>query len=713
MVQAAPLFPDMPRSLKAYSLSIVFVAIAFFLNRTLHSLSVAPPFATFLWAVILSAWFAGTGPAILAMLASTILVDYFLFPPLHQLAVSPADLLRIVLFLATSSIITMLASRERRQSRKLNSILDGMSDAFLVYDRDWRCIRANSRAGELLGRDPVGSILWKVAPETRDSIVWDSLHRVMQERIPLSYEHYYSPLKAWLQADCFPAEEGISVFLRDITRRKESEESLRSSESRYRFLAESMSQYVWTTDESGKLDYANQHFLNFTGQTFAEIQAGKTAELIHPEDRDRVLAIVGESLTSRKPYELEYRARRNSDGAYRWFLTRCEAFTDAEGKVKWLGTGIDITEHKKASDIINENRQQMRMVLDAAQMGAWVWDLKTNEVVDLGNSSKILGVPELNTFESFESALHPDDLEKVRENIASATQTGHYDSEFRTVRSDGEIRWFRAIGSVLTDEKGNPTQMAGVNFDVTEKKRIEQALLKSEKLAAVGRLAASVSHEINNPLESVTNLLFLIEREKDDARQCEYIKIAQQELARVTEIAKQTLRFHRQPSHRSTAGAGELTDSVLMLFRGRIAQAGVDVTTEYAPDDMFLCYASEVRQVIANLVSNALDASLAGGKIRIRTKVITSPKLGRSVQVTVADTGRGMNTDTQKLIYEPFFTTKESTGTGLGLWVSLEIARKHNGVIRVRSSIDPKNHGTVFTALFPTKNDTASVTAAD
>ena len=155
MVQASPLFPDMPRSVKAYSLSIAFVAIAFFLNRTLHAITLAPPFATFLWAVILSAWFAGTGPAILAMLASTILVDYFLFPPLHQLAVAPSDLLRMALFLATSSIITLLASRERRQSRKLTSILDGMSDAFLVYDRDWHCIRANRRAGELLGRDPV------------------------------------------------------------------------------------------------------------------------------------------------------------------------------------------------------------------------------------------------------------------------------------------------------------------------------------------------------------------------------------------------------------------------------------------------------------------------------------------------------------------------------------------------------------------------------
>jgi len=706
-----PSLSPMVRVLKTYSLSLVFVATAFVLNRTLHSLTVAPPFATFLWAVILSAWFGGTGPAILAMVVSAFLADYYFFPPLNHASLSPSELLRVVLFLGTSSIITLLASRERRQSRKLGSILDGMSDAFLVYDKHWVCVRANSRARDLLGRDPVGTILWQAAPETRDSIVSERLHRVMQERVPLSYEHYYQPLKAWLQADCFPTDEGVSVFLRNITERKQSEEILRASEARYRFLAESMSQYVWTSDEKGEVDYANQHFLNFTGQTFEEIKSGKTTELIHAEDRARVLAIVGESLALKKPYEVEYRARRSSDGAYRWFLTRCEPFADAEGKVKWLGTGIDVTERKKAADIINENRRQMRMVLDAAQIGAWVWDLKTDEVVDLGNMSEIFGVSSLNSIEVFMNCVHPDDLARTKAGIAAALDTGRYDAEFRVIRN-GELRWLRALGSVLTDEKNKPTQLAGVSFDITEKKRIEQALLKSEKLAAVGRLAASVSHEINNPLEAVTNLLFLMERENDTSRLHEYTKVAQLELSRVTEIAKQTLRFHRQPSHRSTASVGELTDSVLMLFRGRIAQVGVEIERDYASGDMFLCYASEVRQVLANLISNALDASRSGTRIHIRTKVVNTSTLGRCVRLTVADTGRGMSSATQKLIYEPFFTTKESTGTGLGLWVSLEIARKHGGIIRVRSSDNPDHHGTVFVILFPMENGAASATSS-
>jgi two-component system, sporulation sensor kinase E len=646
------------------------------------------------------------------MALSSVLANYYFFSPFGHLSYSPSDLVRLVLFWGTCCIIIFLTSRERRQSRKLTSILDGMSDAFLSVDRSWNYTRANRRATELFGQQLLGKNLWAESPALVDSPARNCLRRVMQERIPLSYEYLSAALQKWFEVDCFPTEEGISLFFRDITSRKQSEESLKSSEARYRFLAESMSQYVWTTDENGQVDYANQHFLTFTGQTFAEIQAGKTTELIHPEDRARVLAIVGESLALRKPYELEYRARRKSDGAYRWFLSRCELFTDAEGKLKWLGTGIDVTERKKAADIINENRQQMRMVLDAAQIGAWVWDLKTDEVVDLGNTSEIFGVPSLDTPQVFMSALHPEDVERTKANIATALQTGRYDAEYRVIRGNGEVRWLRALGSVLTDEEDQPSQMAGVNFDITEKKRIEQALLKSEKLAAVGRLAASVSHEINNPLEAVTNLLFLIQREQDSDRLQEYVRIAQQELSRVTEIAKQTLRFHRQPFHRSTASAGELADSVLLLFRGRIAQAGIEVTTQYDPDDIFLCFASEVRQVIANLVSNALDASLAGGKIRIRTKVVTSPRLGRCIQVTVADTGRGMNEDTQKLIYEPFFTTKESTGTGLGLWVSLEIARKHNGIIRVRSSNDPQRHGTVFTVLFPTETDVASASSS-
>ncbi len=428
------------------------------------------------------------------------------------------------------------------------------------------------------------------------------------------------------------------------------------------------------------------------------------------------MAIVTESMRMGKPYEFEHRTLRKLDGTYRWFLTRCEPFRDEEGTLKWLGTGLDITERKKAADVIEENRQQMRMVLDAAKVGAWVWDLKTDEVTDLGNTSEILGISDLNHFQVFANIIHPEDLEHVKQSIASAIETGRYDAEHRIVRPDGEIRWLRALGSVLSDEDEKPAQMAGVSFDVTEKKRIEQALLKSEKLAAVGRLAASVSHEINNPLEAVTNLLFLIEREQNVDRLHEYIKVAQQELSRVTEIAKQTLRFHRQPSHRSTASAGELADSVLMLFRGRIAQAALQIQTEYAPNDIFLCYASEVRQVLTNLLSNAVDASARGGRIRVRTKVVTSSRLGKCVQVSVADTGRGMNPATQKQIYEPFFTTKETTGTGLGLWVSLEITRKHRGTIRVRSCDDPQRHGTVFVLLFPIENGaaaSASSSAAD
>lgn len=123
-----------------------------------------------------------------------------------------------------------------------------MSDAFISLDRQWICTRVNLRAGEMLAKDLLGKNLWNEFPGAAKSEIWEKLHRVMEERTTLSYESHYPPLQKWFEVDCFPTEEGVSLFFRDITSRKQSEESLKSSEGRYRFLAESMSQYVWTSD---------------------------------------------------------------------------------------------------------------------------------------------------------------------------------------------------------------------------------------------------------------------------------------------------------------------------------------------------------------------------------------------------------------------------------------------------------------------------------
>ncbi len=243
-------------------------------------------------------------------------------------------------------------------------------------------------------------------------------------------------------------------------------------------------------------------------------------------------------------------------------------------------------------------------------------------------------------------------------------------------------------------------------LDASDRKRSEEALRKTEKLAATGRLAASISHEINNPLEALTNLLFLLRNFCElDSQTLEYVVMAEHEARRIAEITQQTLRFYRQSTLPARANVAELLDSVVSLYQVRLNTLNVEIQRKYDPDLDLFCFTGELRQVFANLVANAIDASSDGGRILIRARHSRNWKnqSQTGVRFTVADTGAGMEPEVLERIFEAFFTTKDVTGTGLGLWVSQEIITKHGGMVRVRSRAAGQlgAHGTVFQLFFP------------
>lgn len=232
----------------------------------------------------------------------------------------------------------------------------------------------------------------------------------------------------------------------------------------------------------------------------------------------------------------------------------------------------------------------------------------------------------------------------------------------------------------------------------------QEALRRSEKLAVTGRLAASIAHEINNPLESVTNLLYLARAESNPEVVRNYLLLADQELARVTEITKHTLRFYREPNHPSTVDLIAVVDSVLSLYSSRLNAAGVTVTKQVRSDSVPLTAPlGELRQVIANIVGNALDAMRNGGRLALRISVEDRSwrQEGKVARLTISDNGTGIPRELMLRIFEPFITTKGETGTGLGLWVTAELARKNGWSIRVRSCTSPSRSGTTFSILLP------------
>jgi len=243
-------------------------------------------------------------------------------------------------------------------------------------------------------------------------------------------------------------------------------------------------------------------------------------------------------------------------------------------------------------------------------------------------------------------------------------------------------------------------------LDASQRKHDEDALRKTEKLAATGRLAASVAHEINNPLEAITNLLFLLRNFCDlQDPALNYVVMAEHEARRIAEITQQTLRFYRQSTLPARANLAELLDSVLSLYQGRLNTLSIQVERDYDPQLDLFCFAGEIRQVFANLVGNAIDASSEGGRLAIRAFPSRNWKEPENtgVRFTVADTGTGMEPSVRERIFEAFFTTKDVTGTGLGLWVSHGIIAKHHGLVHVRSrAAQPgRRSGTVFQVFLP------------
>jgi signal transduction histidine kinase len=228
----------------------------------------------------------------------------------------------------------------------------------------------------------------------------------------------------------------------------------------------------------------------------------------------------------------------------------------------------------------------------------------------------------------------------------------------------------------------------------------QDALIKSEKLAVTGRLAASIAHEINNPLEGVVNLMYLMRTEDSIENLRVYLSQAERELARVSEITKHTLRFYKEPTNPVNVEVSTVVDSVVNLYQSRLSAAGVDVEIK-GPMAGIHGNQGELRQILANLVGNSLDAMRLGGKLHIRvsTDNFGSAAGVRRVRLTVADTGPGIPQFLLPKVFEPFVTSKGETGTGLGLWVTSELATKNGWKIRVRSRSEGPRRGTIISIV--------------
>jgi two-component system CheB/CheR fusion protein len=312
------------------------------------------------------------------------------------------------------------------------------------------------------------------------------------------------------------------------------------------------------------------------------------------------------------------------------------------------------------------------------------------------------------------SVLVPTDrmgeLERILDRLTREERIGSYQTE--TIDRNGTRLTILLSVSPLRNEQGKLVGASAIARDIGAQKRTEEVLRRNERLATAGRLTAAIAHEIKNPLEALTNLVYLARR--DAAGRDEYLRLAEQEIGRLDSIAQQALGFVREGASPEALDAGKILEEVLQLYMRKVQGNGITVDKRCGEDLEIEGYPGELRQLFSNLILNAIDAMKEGGRLRLR--VVRTHEWSASrrpgVRVTVADTGNGIGTADLPHIFEPFYTTKKDQGTGLGLWLAYGIVQKHSGWMRVMSSTGPASSGTVFAVFLPESPAVANTQAA-
>ncbi len=368
---------------------------------------------------------------------------------------------------------------------------------------------------------------------------------------------------------------------------------------------------------------------------------------------------------------------------------------------------VEIAERKKGEAALQASHSRLLLALEFAKASTWEWDLEKN-LVKWTDEIRVLSGLEKTTreapYRAWRSIIYPEDrgsVDRVADQAAKCCN--ELNVEFRLQSSDGLVLWMLARGRLDRADADRAINYSGIILDITERKHSEQVLLRSEKLAGVGRLAATLAHEINNPLDAAINALYIVKTNREvPASAHEFLDIADEELRRVAHMTRQSLGFYREATLPTVFRVDALLESALGLLKNRIAAKSVTIDKQFDENLRVNGIFGELRQVFVNLVSNSLDALNVGGKITLRISQTTPLSDGQSrIRITVADTGKGISPLQLNRIFEPFFTTKGELGTGLGLWVTRQIVEQHGGIIQVRSTIHRGRSGTVFSILLP------------
>jgi PAS domain S-box-containing protein len=485
---------------------------------------------------------------------------------------------------------------------------------------------------------------------------------------------------------------------RDITLRNQAENAQR----RLAAIIESSEDAIASKDLQGTITSWNKSAEKLFGYTAEEIIGRPVTLIIPPELHDDEALILGR-IRAGERIEHFQTVRVHKNGRRVDVSLTVSPVRDEKGKIIGAAKIVrDISHQKK----LEEAARRLAAIVESSDDAIASKDL--NGIITSWNRSaeKLFGYSAEEMVGKPVTVIIPPELQHDEHTILSKIRRGERIDHFETIRlhKNGERIEVSLTISPVRDENGKVIGAAKIIRNITENNKIERALRTTEKLAAAGRMAATVAHEINNPLEAITNLVYLAKRDLGNSeRVAEYLQMASRELDRVAHITRQTLGFYRDTSSPARMKVTKALDDLLLLYEKRFESRNIKLTRQYNGEIEITALGGEIRQAFSNLITNAIDAMPDGGKmvLRVSKSLAWHDSAVPGVRITILDTGSGIEPRHRTNIFQPFFTTKADVGTGLGLWITKSIVEKHGGAIQMRSKNGADAHGTAFSIFLP------------
>jgi len=512
---------------------------------------------------------------------------------------------------------------------------------------------------------------------------------------------------------------GFYDAYRNMTEIVTGARKLRDSETRLKLATEvaELGIFVWHLADD-RVSWENDRMYEIFRRSSATGPVNRQVfldEVVHPEFRDSFKQALEDTLQHDAPFRFEGIIRL-PDNTQRWIEVNGqlqERSDQSPGQI--LGTTRDITQIKeteKALEVGAKRAGELAAIVDSSDDVILSKDL--NGIITSWNPAAVrfFGYSAEEMIGQSILKIIPPHLHSDEKVIIESLRAGRRIEHFETVRM---TKVGRHIDVSLTispvfDERGKVIGASKILRDISGRKKLEKSLLQAEKIAATGRMAATIAHEINNPLQAVVNLLSLLRPTVSDSNGVKYLDAIESELLRVSHIARQTLGYYRENTSAIDTSLSDLAQHAVTIYEPRCKELGIEIRKSLASSKTARLRRGEMMQVISNLLSNSIYAMQRGGVLSVSVKDAgpAPDKAGRvsdEIVLTIEDNGVGIQANVLPKVFDAFFTTRDTVGTGIGLFIARQFVEGHGGRIEIESSDDAKNHGTNVRIFLPVSPD--------